>query len=83
VIEKDGDMIIVPRTVYDLMPHVRTNREVQNNLSRTFQVIEEDPAIDNFGLTPRLHDKQPLVQIPRAEFPRLAYSSGYFGARSR
>jgi hypothetical protein len=72
VIEKDGDTIIVPRTVYDQTNHVKANKEVQHNLSRTFQVIEEDPAVDNFGLTPRLDDKQPLVQIPRAEFPRLA-----------
>jgi hypothetical protein len=72
VIEKDGDTIIVPRNVYDQMPNVRRDPEVQRNLSKTFQVIEEDSAIENFGLTPRLDDPEPLVQIPRADFARLA-----------
>ena len=72
VIETGGDTIIVPRAVYDQMPMVRTNPEVQRNLSRTFQVIEEDHAIENFGLTPHLNDPQPLVQVPRTEFPKLA-----------
>jgi hypothetical protein len=72
IIEKGGDTIIVPRNVYDQMPNVRKNAEVQKNLSKTFQVIEEDLAIENFGLTPHLNDTHPLVQIPRTDFPVLA-----------
>jgi hypothetical protein len=72
IIEKGGDTIIIPRTIYDQMPAVRTNPEVQKNLSRTFQVIEEDSAIENFGLTPNLQDEKPLLQVSRAEFPVLA-----------
>jgi hypothetical protein len=72
IIEKNGDRIIIPRSVYDQMPPVRNNPEVQRHLSRTFQVIEEDPAIENFGLTHDLKDKKPPVQITRAEFPYLA-----------
>lgn len=72
IIEKNGDRIIIPRNVYDHMPPVRSNPAVQRHLSRTFQVIEEDPAIENFGLTHDLRDEKPLVQISRAEFPYLA-----------
>jgi hypothetical protein len=72
VIEKNGDTIIIPRAVYDQVPAVRGNAEVQRSLSRTFQVIEEDPAIENFGLTRDLKDETPLVQVSRSDFPVLA-----------
>ena len=74
VIHRGGDRIIIPRAVYDQMPNVRSNPEVMKNLNRTFQVIEQDAAIENFGLTPRLHDTEPLVQIPRSDFPQLSTS---------
>jgi hypothetical protein len=35
-------------------------------------VIERDEAVDNFGLTPRITDEEPLIQIPRQDFSRLA-----------
>jgi hypothetical protein len=72
IIEKNGDRIIIPRAVYDQLPQVRKSLDVQRHLSRTFQVIEEDPAIENFGLTHDLKDEKPLVQISRGEFPYLA-----------
>jgi len=66
------DRVIVPRAVYDQMENVRADPEVQRNLSRTFQAIEIDDAIENFGLTPKIDDREPIVQIPRAIFPQLA-----------
>jgi hypothetical protein len=71
-IKKNGDTIIIPRTIYDQMPAVRNNIQVQQNLSRTFQVIEEDSAIENFGLTPNLQDAHPLVQVSRNDFSILS-----------
>lgn len=72
IIETGRDRIIVPRTVYDQVQHVRANPEVQRNLSRTFHAIEADEAIENFGLTPKIDDPEPLVQIQREIFSRLA-----------
>jgi hypothetical protein len=72
IIQKGGDKIIIPRNVYDQMPNVRANPEVQKNLSRTFQVLENDEAIQNFGLTPKLTDPEPLIQVPREDFPSLS-----------
>jgi hypothetical protein len=51
---------------------VRNDPEVQKNLSRTFQAVEFDEGIENFGLTPRIDDDEPVVQIPKDSFPRLA-----------
>jgi len=72
VIVVGKDRVIIPRTVYDQMQNVRDDPEVQRNLSRTFDAIERDDAVENFGLTPRMADPEPVVQIPRAIFPQLS-----------
>jgi hypothetical protein len=72
IMETGKDRVIVPRAVYDQMKALETSPEVQRNLSRTFEVIEADDAVENFGLTPKVDDPEPVVQIPRAIFPRLS-----------
>lgn len=67
--------MIVPRTVYEAMPNVRANPEVQRNLSRTFKAMEHDEAVTDFGLTNRIDDSQPIIVVPRSEFERLAEPS--------
>ncbi|MDG4894810.1 hypothetical protein P9272_14650 [Mesorhizobium sp. WSM4976] len=71
-IHRGGDTIIISREAYEQLPNVRHNPEVQKHLQRAFEVIEHDEAIENFGVTPKIDDPQPLVQIPRDEFARLA-----------
>jgi hypothetical protein len=72
IIESKGDRIIVPRTVYDHLPNVEKDPEVQNNLSRTFSAIESDEAITDFGITGSIDDPTPAIQIHRPDFERLA-----------
>jgi hypothetical protein len=73
VIYQDGeDRVIIPRAVYDQMPNVRKSPEVQENLSRTFKVIERDEAITDFGLTRDVGDAAPVLTVPRSAFHALA-----------
>lgn len=72
VIRKGNDRVIMPREVYEQSQIIKQDPAVRKNVRNTFQVIENDPAIDNFGMTPRIQDEEPTVQIPREEFPRLA-----------
>lgn len=69
---RGNDRIIVPRSVYDQREQLTQNTEVQKNVTRTFEVVENDDAVTNFGLTHHLNDPEPLVQFPRADFPRLS-----------
>lgn len=68
IIERGDDQIILPREVYEQLPNIRSNPEVQRNVQRTFEALENDPAIENFGLTPNLNDDVPLISIPREDF---------------
>jgi hypothetical protein len=72
VIERGSDKIIISKEIYDQAKNAGASPEVQTNLSRTFEVIEGDDAIESFGLTHRMDDREPAVEIPRREFPRLA-----------
>ena len=72
IIERDGDKIIIPRGVYDRVQILKNNPEIQRQITKTFQVIEEDPAIENFGVTPSIEDREPLFQIDRKDFRTLS-----------
>jgi hypothetical protein len=69
VIVKHGhDTVIVPRNVYDASENAKKNPAVAKGIKKTFETIERDPNITEFGLTSSIHDPQPLVTIPRADF---------------
>jgi len=72
VIRDGGDAIIMSKEAYDQYQNVKDSPKVQRNIRRTFETIEKDEAIENFGLTPSLSDENPLVQIPRDDFARLS-----------
>lgn len=74
IITRGEDKIIVPRKAYEGCEKLKYDPKIQNSISRTFRVIEADDAIENFGITPREEDIEPLLQVSRKEFPRLAES---------
>lgn len=71
IIQQGNDRVIVPRKTYEQLPNVRSNPEVRQGIRETFQTLENDSAVENFGLTTSLKDKKPLVEVPRQEFVRL------------
>lgn len=73
---RGADKIIVPRYVYDQRKALCASPEVQKGVSRTFQVIENDDAIENFGLTANITDLKPVAQIQRDEFQLLSSPAG-------
>ena len=72
IYESGGNRVIVPREVHDQMEVVANDPAVRRSIQRTFEAIERDEAIENFGLTPKLTDKEPLVEVPRKDFARLS-----------
>jgi hypothetical protein len=72
VYQSGDDRVVVPRKVYDALPNVRKDREVQRTVARTFKVLESDKSIQDFGLTARIDDPKPLLDIPRPKFASIA-----------
>ncbi len=68
IIKHGHDTVIVPRNVYDASENAKKNPAVEKGIKKTFETIERDPNVTDFGLTSSIHDPQPLVAIPRADF---------------
>ena len=68
IIKHGHDTVIVPRNVYDASENAKKNPAVEKGIKKTFETIERDPNVTDFGLTSGIHDPQPLVNIPRADF---------------
>lgn len=72
IVEVGGDRVIIPRNVYDKATSIEDAPEVRKSIRRTFEVVQQDEAVENFGLTPRLEDTTPVLQIHRKDFARLS-----------
>src|SRR5262249_13002648 len=66
---------VVPRAVYDASQNAQKNPAVEKGVRRTFRAIEANQHISDFGITGSIHDKLPLLQIPRTDFPVLPRSA--------
>ena len=73
IIREGGDELIISREAFDQFESVRNDPKVQRGIRRTFETIERDESVENFGLTPAVNDDEPLVQIPRDDFARIAH----------
>jgi hypothetical protein len=82
IVQHGKDRVIVPKSVWDHMPAVRKDARVEKNLSKTFEILNDDQAIKVFGLTPNIKDKVPLVAVPRSEFPRMSTQSSPVAAEA-
>lgn len=71
IIQQGSHTIIVPRAVQEATENAKKNPAVQEGLRRTFEPLEADERVTDFGLTRDIEDPQPLIRIPRAEFPLI------------
>ena len=68
VIESGDDRVIIPRKAYEKVEQVEKAPEVRRNLKRTFEVLDRDLSVENFGITADLKDDRPLIQVDRVQF---------------
>ncbi len=83
IIHRGGDRIIITRDAFDQFQNVKDNPKVRRGVRQTFEAIERDESIENFGLTPNLEDEEPLLQIPREDFGRLSQLPEIVGDESK
>jgi hypothetical protein len=69
IIKHGNDTIIVPRTVHEASENAKKSPAVQKGLKKTFESLEADPHVTEFGITCSIADPRPLFTIPRSEFP--------------
>jgi len=65
IIEKGDERIVVPRNVYDATREAEKNPKFVQSIERTFQAIENDPAIKGFGFAESMESGKPEVMMSR------------------
>lgn len=73
IIKHGHDTIIVPRSIHDASENAKKNPGVQKAIKRTFETLEKDTSVTEFGVTASVSDPRPLLTIPRADF---AFAAG-------
>lgn len=72
VIEQGSKQIVVPREVHDCVKEVEKSEKFTQSLSKTFEAIEKDKNVESFGITSRMEDDIPLIEVPREHFTLLS-----------
>lgn len=73
IIQKDNSQIIMPKIIYDESLRIyKNNQKVQDNLSNTFDTLQEDPSVSDFGITKGLKDKKFAIYAHSETFSNLA-----------
>ena len=72
IIESDGLRVTIPKEAYNSQQIVIKNPKVQSKIRETFEILDNDEAIINFGVAKDIKDKDLLFDAPRKEFGRIA-----------
>lgn len=73
IIEQGDKKIIIPKNVYDAQKEVEKSERFRKSVSQTFEAVEKDSNVTEFGLTKHLDDKTPDRVIPRERFGLLSH----------
>jgi len=72
VVERGGDRIIMPKQAWEAKEKLPNPQVIQEKIAKTFDILDGDPSVTDFGLAAHIEDKEPVGVIPRSEFLRLA-----------
>jgi hypothetical protein len=70
---RDGDnVILLPLEVWHARERLPEPNAIEEKVAKTFEILDEDASVTDFGIVPNIGDDEPLAVIPRSDFPRLA-----------
>lgn len=72
VVVGDHSTVTLPREAFAPLQTLRKSPALNTQLSRTFEVLDADSAITNFGIARELDAPTLDIEVPRADFPVLA-----------
>jgi hypothetical protein len=69
IIEQGETKVLVPREVHDCVNEVEKSEPFKRNIDKAFESVEKDESIESLGITPRMEDETPAINVPREKFP--------------
>ena len=83
VIEQKDTRVVIPRSVHDSMKVLERSPRFTNGIGQAFRALEEDPNITSVGISRKMEDKKPSLDIPRDQFATLTRPSGLLEPNTR
>lgn len=71
IVTNDGNSVTFDKRTYNVYIN---NPKVNESVTKTFKALDADPSVTGFEILDK--KEQPLVEIPREEFPALTAGSG-------
>lgn len=75
IIEQNEKKIIIPREVHDALKKVEKSDNFNSKMSKVFESVKNDEEIESFGLTQKMNDHAPSVEIKRGSYPDIISST--------
>jgi hypothetical protein len=75
IVQNGDDRVIIPKEVFDKVPTLERSVEVNQNIAKAMEALENDRSVKSFGITKGMNDPAPLIDIPREVFPVIRQNS--------
>jgi len=67
-VEGGAESVFIPREIFDSAKNAEKDPAVRRGLRHTFEPLQQDQTVTEFGLIPRLTDTLPTIKVPREIF---------------
>jgi len=67
--ESKGDH---PKEVHDAVKEVEKSEKFKNSVGQMFEQVEKDAEINSFGITRKMTDEKPLIEVSRDRFALIS-----------
>ncbi len=74
VVQRGDDRIVLPREFEHAQKRITNTDAIKRHIAKTFEVLEEDPSVTNFGFAGQIGAEKPFALISRTDFAVLAES---------
>jgi hypothetical protein len=72
IIQSGNDRIILPKECAEAQKRISDHKAIDKHITRTFEVLNEDSSVTDFGFVANIHDSHPVALFRRESFGILS-----------
>jgi hypothetical protein len=76
IVERGADRIVLPKEFEEARKKITNKAAITKHVARTFEALQEDPSVTDFGFARHINDQTPFALIPQSDFVKLAEEDG-------
>ena len=71
VTEREKRRVKMPFESYEVLKDIDSNKQMKGHLDSFIKSVHDDPAIEALGVCTKLDDEDPILSVPRSDFPAI------------